>query len=296
MTVKQIIPSVSPWEYPFEDNAFLRGVIHSNPNKPFINFLHGNGFCGQTYWPFLKGLTTDYSVLIQDCVGHGDSDVGSGFQSWQQSAQHAFEILQYKLKRGIIQQPLLGMGHSFGGVLTIKLAAQYPELFERLVLLDPILMPEVMFQMKENTTIRNPLAEKTRTRQSVWDNRTQALAYLKTKSAYKTWCEGSLNAFLDFGMTHHGDGRVSLKCPPDVEADIYSSAPDGLWDDIRKLKVPTVILYGDQSYPFIEGSCQTAGENPVITIAKRAGGHCFMLEHPEETAKITKQYLSATLC
>lgn len=292
MSLQQTPVSMQPWEYPFEDNAYIRGLIHSNPNKPFINFIHGNGFCGQAYWPFLKGLVADYSLLIQDCVGHGDSDVGSGFQSWQQSAQHAYEVLQYKLDRGIIQQPLIGMGHSFGGVLTIKLAAKYPELFQQLVLLDPILMPEIMFQLKENANFRNPLAEKTRTRKSSWDNRNQALAYFKTKSAYKTWCEDSLNSFIEYGLDHHDNGRVSLKCPPAVEADIYSTAPDGLWDDIRKLKVPTTILYGDKSYPFIEASCQTASENPVITIDKQVGSHCFMLEHPEETASTAKRCLA----
>ena len=285
------IPPLKKWAFPFEEDAYIRGVIHSNSDKPFINFIHGNGFCGQAYWSFLKELTGDYSLLIQDCVGHGDSDEGSGFQSWEQSAEHAYEVLKNKLDRGIIQQPLIGMGHSFGGVLTIKMAVKYPELFKGLVLLDPILMPEVFLKMKGDLDIPNPLAAKTRLRKKLWSDREEALAYFKTKSAYNTWSDCSLENFVEHALDHQSVHGVSLKCPPAVEAAIFSSSPDGLWDDIEKLQVPTTILYGKQSYPFIEGSCQKASENPNINIVEEEGGHCFLLEHPQRVASITKKYL-----
>ena len=119
-----ILDDAVAWEYPFEQDAYLRGIKIVKPENPTIHFLHGNGLCGKTYWPMLEGLTEKYSLITHDCVGHGDSDPGQGFVSWEQSAEHVYAVIQHKIKKGDIQGSLLGLGHSFGGVLTLKLAAR----------------------------------------------------------------------------------------------------------------------------------------------------------------------------
>ena len=267
------------WEFPFEDSTYLRGIQIDKPQSDSIHFLHGNGLCGKAYWPMLQGLTKKYSLMLHDCVGHGDSDTGSGFISWEHSAQQVYNVIQHKKGRGALQGSLLGMGHSFGGVLTIKLAARYPDLFHSLLLLDPIIMPEALINMGRD--MPNPLADKTRKRRNHWDSPEQALVYFRSKAAYKDWSDDSLNSFITHGLRRNKEGGLSLKCPPSVEADIFSSSPEGLWEDIANIKVPTTILYGDKSYPFMESACQQASDNPNISIEKQEGSHCFMQENPK---------------
>ena len=278
MSSNLILDRAVAWEFPLEDNVFLRGIKIFKPENPTVHFLHGNGLCGKTYWPMLEGLTERYALITHDCVGHGDSDEGQGFVSWEQSAQHAYEVIQHKIEKGDIQGPLLGLGHSFGGVLTLKLAAKHPELFESVVLMDPIIMPEAFIKM--GADMPNPLAVKTRKRRNHWDTAEEAFAYFRSKSAYKDWSNESLNSFISYALYAKEEGGLSLKCPPSVEADIFSSTPQGLWDDIRSIDTPVTILYGDSSYPFMESACLQAAENPKITIEKLVGSHCFMQENP----------------
>lgn len=277
------------WAYPLDETNFLRGIRCPNTGKPTIHFLHGNGLCGLTYWPLLTGLSNDYALTLHDCVGHGDSDAGEGFVSWEQSAQLAYEVLSYQQGKGDIQGPLIGLGHSFGGVLTLKMAARYPQLFRCLVLMDPIIMPEAFMQMQGS--MPNPLAEKTRSRRNHWSDAAEAFAYFRSKSTYKDWHDDSLNCFVQHALYQKEAGGLALKCPPAIEAAIFSSTPQGLWDDIRALKVPTLILYGDASYPFMESACLQASENPAIKIEKRKGSHCFMLEHPVGTCDVIHHYI-----
>lgn len=283
------LESASNWHYPQDETSFLRGIRFDKPAKPTLHFLHGNGLCGLTYWPLLQGLTADFALMLHDCVGHGDSDAGRGFVSWEQSAQHVYDVISFQRDKGEIQGPLIGMGHSFGGVLTLKIAAKYPELFRCLVLMDPIIMPEVFIQMQG--TMPNPLAEKTRVRRNHWQNQAEAFAYFRSKSAYKDWHDDSLNSFVTHALYQKDEGGLALKCPPDIEADIFNSTPQGLWDDIRALTVPTIILYGDKSYPFMESACKQAHENAFIQIEKRSGTHCFMLEHPDSTCDAIAKYI-----
>lgn len=277
------------WKFPQDETSFLRGNRYPNAGKPTIHFLHGNGLCGLTYWPLLQGLSKDYALTLHDCVGHGDSDAGEGFVSWEQSAQQVYEALCYQQDNGDIKGPLIGLGHSFGGVLTIKMAARYPHLFRCLVLMDPIIMPEAFIDMQG--TMPNPLAEKTRTRRNHWSDSAEAFAYFRSKSTYKDWHDDSLNCFVEHALYQKEEGGLALKCPPAIEAAIFSSTPQHLWQDIRSLKVPTVILYGDASYPFMESACLQASENPFIKVDKRKGSHCFMLEYPDITCEVIQMYL-----
>ena len=287
------LSALKDWHYAVDENESLRGGHLLDEQKPTINFLHGNGLCGKTYWSMLKGLSDDYSLFLQDCVGHGDSDEGAGFVSWEKSAEDAYQIILAESGAAKGKRALVGMGHSFGGILTLKIAAKYPELFDALVLLDPIMMPEEFMAMSKD--MPNPLAAKTRVRRNNWTSKQEAMDYFRSKSAYKNWSDESLRNFVNEGLLESSEGGLSLKCPPAVEADIFSSTPDGLWDDVRGLTVPTIIMFGDSSYPFMESACQQASKNKNISIEKVSGSHCFMLEHEEMAQDKIKAHLKKML-
>jgi pimeloyl-ACP methyl ester carboxylesterase len=77
------------------------------------------------------GLNSSFRVLALDLRGRGQSDKPAHGYTM---ADHAADILGL-LKALELDRVILG-GHSFGGLLTIYLAAHHPELFERLVVID----------------------------------------------------------------------------------------------------------------------------------------------------------------
>lgn len=275
-----ILENADTWTYEFQYGSFLRGHWVDVSAADTINFLHGNGFCSKAYWPLLKRVASGYNLLLQDAVGHGDSDEGAGFESWQKSADHAAEVL---LKECVDTNNIIGMGHSFGGVLTLLMEAKHPGLFKKIVLLDPILLPKQIIDL--TSSMPNPMVTKTRNRKSYWRSRDEAKQYFLSKTVYKNWTDESIEGFIDYALDGVGDGGVSLKCPPEVEAAIYDSSPEGLWAAIEAVDVDVHIIYGDKSYPFIEASCEQAKSlNSRISSAKVQGSHCFMMEDPVSAA------------
>lgn len=277
-----------PWAYTSKLGITVRGV-HSQPTgKPVLHFLHGNGFCGLTYQPMLAQLANDYDLFLSDAQGHGDSDNGQDFLGWNNAAEIAAQAwLAHQSLFGEVA--VYGLGHSFGGVLTSLMHAEYPELFKGLVLLDPVLFPPSMLLLArtlEGVRLfkKNPLAKAALKRRQHWPDRATAFSYFQSRSLFSNWHPDALQAYVNHALADTEQG-VTLKCPPQREADVFSSYPRGLWPALRNAKAPVKILYGEQTFPFVVKAVSKWQQlNNGVQSLQVPGGHCFMQEQPEQSA------------
>ncbi len=284
------------WTYVAREGFTLRGW-HSPPSgKPLLHFIHGNGFCGLTYEPLLGQLTDDFDLWISDAQGHGDSDHGGRFVGWNRSAELAMEALQtHRSLFGDV--PQFAMGHSFGGVLSCLALASHPQQFQRAVLLDPVLFsPQMLWALTMAQWIgmsgHHELARKARLRRQHWPDRPSAIESLRGRGAYKGWSPESLQAFAEHALRPAADGGVELKCAPQREADIFSSAPEKLWSALNEVQTPTQVIHAQDGLPFVASSVrQWQAINPHIDAVETMGGHCFMQEDPVKTAQLVRQFL-----
>lgn len=286
------------WSHPLPQEGFtLRGWYTPPTGKPLIHFLHGNGFCGRTYEPMLRLLAQDFDLWLSDIQGHGDSDRGERFLGWNRNADLA---LQAFLAQGQMFQnvPQFAVGHSFGGVLTALLLAGREQPFQRAVLLDPVLFSPAMLlgiSMVSAAGISKltPLAKAALKRRRHWPDRDAAFEALRGRGTYKGWTEEALRAFVDHALRDDPvKGGVKLKCPPSREADIFSSGPDRLWSSVGRIRVPTLILHGQDSMPFVGPSAmQAASINDHIEARQVEGGHCFMQQDPIAAAERARAFL-----
>ena len=92
-----------------------------------IQFSHANGFPAKTY-SYMFDQLKEYKIsavnIIGDSTDHKDINM----------FDLRDELIQNVLQHG---EPVIGVGHSFGGVLTLLAASKNPELFKNIVLLDP---------------------------------------------------------------------------------------------------------------------------------------------------------------
>ncbi|MBJ9973870.1 alpha/beta hydrolase [Pseudomonas sp. S75] len=284
-----------PWSHDCSDNFTLRGW-HSEPSgRPLLHFLHGNGFCGLAYEPLLMRLGEHFDLWLSDAQGHGDSDHGGPFRGWDRSAELAVEAFQ--AGRSVFGEvPRYAVGHSFGGVLTSLILARHPALFERAVLLDPVLFSPAMLTVMAVSRVlglhrRHGLARKAATRRSQWPDRDTAVSSLQERGIFRGWSEASLQAYVAHAIGDCGD-KVVLKCRPNREVEVFSSRPTHLWPDLQRIEAPTLILHGEQSYPFVVRSAQRLARlNPSVTEQPVAGGHCFMQQDPVSAAQAIELFL-----
>ena len=281
------------WESQAGGAAVLRGRREDGPSPtgPTIHFLSGNGFCGGVYWPFLRGLTADYGLFTHDIEGHGDSDAPVKFSGINAVCQRVLAVADEQK----LSQPLIGMGHSFGAALTLKLAAENPGLFSALVLLDPIIMPPAYWHVWSRLRwLRvNPAAQGARKRRDRWASRDAVLQRLRGRGIYQGWTDEALNGFVDHATRDDANGERVLNCPKEVEAQIFER-PVYPWDYLRQIRIPVLYLYGAQSYDFIPKSAELIRPLiPGIVVQTLPGGHCFMQQDPAAASDAVRGFLDA---
>ncbi|MEH6389371.1 MAG: alpha/beta hydrolase [Pseudomonas profundi] len=288
-----------PWAHQTSAGFTLRGWHTAPSDKPLLQFLHGNGFCGRTYEPFLEHLSAHFDLWLCDLQGQGDSDHGGAFLGWNRNAELALEAFNAG-KGQFGDVPLYASGHSFGGVLISLMLARHPGLFEKAVLLDPVLFPQAQLLMRTALGLigqrGNALSKKTRTRRDQWPDRETAYKALHNRGMFRGWEESAFTAHIEHGLQQAVNGSVTLKCQPSREAEVFESWPSRLWSGLRKIQTPTLLMHGDATYPFVKQSAQRlARTSPCVTERELPGGHCFMLEDSRRAAGEVVRFLAAAV-
>ncbi|NLY13102.1 MAG: alpha/beta hydrolase [Gammaproteobacteria bacterium] len=288
--------NLQAWSYTTSAQITLRGW-HSMPTgKPLLHFLHGNGFCGRVYTPLLELLSADFDLWLCDIQGHGDSDAGARFLGWNRNGELAVEAFQAQ-RKVFGDVPVYAVAHSLGGVISSLIMAQHPQLFKRAVLLDPVIYtPSLQVLMKScerlGLTRINKLATRTRARRAHWPDRQAAYASLMGRGAFKGWSSAALTAFVEHALRPAEPSGVQLKCAPELEATIFSSAPQGLWSALGQVQTPLLMMYGAETFPFVMKSAALWQQrNSYVEVEQVQGGHCFMQQYPEMSAQRVSQFL-----
>lgn len=304
------LDATRPWESSAGTGPLLRGR-RADGQRSTIHFLPGSGFCGGVYWSFLKqflpghgaapalargyssapALARGYSLFAHDIEGHGASDAPARFSGLDAVATRIPQVIR---QQGLAGTPLIGMGHSFGAAMTLRVAAENPGLFRALVLLDPITMPAPIWAVWRGMGVVgiNPLAREARRRREAWPSRDAALERLRGRGIFAGWPEPALADFVDHALGPK-DGQWGLRCPRELEAQIYEN-PVYPWRYFRRARLPILFLHGAQSHGFMALAARSARRlNPGVSAATVTGGHCFMLEHPAETHTAVAAFLKS---
>lgn len=105
----------------------LNTYRYGPPGPAQVLAIHGLTGHGQRWQTLATRHLPDVAVLAPDLVGHGRS---SWAAPWTLEANVAALV-------ELIDEPVVVVGHSFGGAVALNLAAARPDLVSRLVLLDP---------------------------------------------------------------------------------------------------------------------------------------------------------------
>lgn len=288
-----ILHGLKPWEYEVKKGFTLRGYYTPATGKPVIHFVHGNGFCGLTYEHLLSHLQDDFDLFISDAQGHGESDSGEEFKGWNASAKLTSKVWKHFSVQWD-DVPKFALGHSFGAVLTTLMMAKDASLFDAGILMDPVyIAPKMAGSMsllgRVGLLRYMPLTRQARIRTRSWSSFQAAWDYLYQRGTFKGWQDGCLKSYIDHALSEDETGTLTLKCPAEIESGIFASYPQKLWASIERIKQPMFMMYGAKTYSFVlETLPKVHQANLYYDFLELPGGHCFMQEHPEKTAKEIK--------
>jgi len=175
------------------------------------------------------------------------------------------------------------LGHSFGGTALLAASIERPGLFDRLVVVDPIVLPlPTSGAQGEPPSRGGALAEGARKRRHVWPDRGAARARWSDKEMFAGWDPRLFDLYLAEGMFDRDDGQVELKCPGEVEAAIFEQGVhSGIAESASRVQVPTLILWaarGDFPRRHFEN---LAARMPDARVRDADAGHFVPMERPD---------------
>jgi pimeloyl-ACP methyl ester carboxylesterase len=224
-------------------------------------------------------------VIALDARGHGRSskpEAPAGYH-WDCFVRDALGVADALLREHGAASIALGLGHSFGGTTLLSASAERPGLFERLVLVDPVIPPP---RTPESEALRrahgSTIADGARRRRHVWPSRDAAREKWAGKELFARWQPRALELYLAEGLVDRPDGQVELACPPEIEAAIFDA--HGSVDPLEraaKVEVPTRVLWaraGNFPYALFEDLVSRMRDAELRVID---AGHLIPMEAPE---------------
>ncbi|MAZ39444.1 MAG: alpha/beta hydrolase [Legionellales bacterium] len=260
--------------------------------KETIHFAHANGFPSPCYREMFRHLLDDYDLSYIDTIGHESQYPVT--DSWTFLAKELIDnIMRYHT------EPVIGVGHSLGGVLNYLAASQRPELFKAIILLDsPVyggLKSRAIKFMKQFKLI-NAVSPGRRTikRRNTWETRQQVYQYLKSKTIFQTFDEQCLNDYIDFGMAHH-EQMIQLRFKREIESAIYQTLPHNLVKLKSTVNIPIGLLYGKSSTVIKVHDLKFMQRQLNFKTASVVGDHLFPFQHPKAAALALKNMINDLL-
>ncbi|MDR3441457.1 MAG: alpha/beta hydrolase [Legionella sp.] len=256
--------------------------------KELIHFAHGNGFPALCYKQMLDALQPDFDYCYIDKIGHNPAFPVS--ENWHNLVLEVIDSVKRQADR-----PVIAVGHSLGGVLSLLAAIEQPELFKAVIMLDSPLLGALKSNMVRlakalGVIDRITPAFRTRGRREYWKNHEQLIAYLQTRDLFKTFTEACLDDYISYGLEHKEDGYY-LRFDRHTEYQIYRTIPHVIPNYEGKLKTPAALIYGDKSTVVGKMDRRYMKKNFNVINLKTQGTHLFPMEHPQVIAKQIKDAL-----
>ncbi|MGH0033139.1 MAG: alpha/beta fold hydrolase [Myxococcota bacterium] len=250
---------------------------------PLALLHHANGFCAALWEPVALALRERFRVVAMDARGHGRSSApeGDAAYTWDHFGLDAGAVARALLAERGEDRAGLALGHSFGGTSLMLAASRDPELFEALVMVDPVLHPPPDSGQPRSSPALE-LADRTRKRQRVFDSREAARAGLREKDLFAGWQPRSFEIYLEEGFVDRPDGRVELACDPGVEAAVFRNGVGfDAWAPAERVTTRTLILWAEGgNFPrFVHEAVASRMADARVHAA--AAGHLVLMEDPD---------------
>jgi len=293
-----------------QDILSNRMILSTTPPIPFIDFggsgqmihfSHANGYPPTCYDPLLTFLNKNYHVVSMLQRPLWPDSNPEEIIDWHPLSKDLLSFLDQQSINSTI-----AIGHSLGGINSLRAAILEPYRFNALILIDPVLfIPRVILARRLIWSLDlvyrfHPFIKATRYRRREFLNRESVVEGFRTKPVFRYMDETSLQAYVKGITTPKPEGGFKLTFSPEWEMRIYATGiwhDMDLWRNMHVLKIPVLIIRGSESNTFLRASAKLFKNRlpsaRVITIENST--HLVPLERPEAVYKTIDQFLQENL-
>ncbi len=254
---------------------------------PTLVFSHANSFPASTYRVLFAGLRQrGFKLRAIEKLGHDPRYPVTN--NWPHLVQQLADFAQREVgKNGV---PVILLGHSLGGFLSVMTAALHPELCCGVLMLDSPLLGgwrATGLGMAKSTQLIGSVSPGavSRKRRNSWPDAVAALEHFRHKKAFAHWDAQVLQDYVEHGM-HEADGKRVLSFDRDIETAIYNTLPHHLERLLQRhpLKCPAAFIGGTHSVELKQVGLALTEKVTKGRLMMLDGSHLFPMEQPEVTA------------
>ena len=265
--------------------------LPSAMDQPLVLFFHGNGFPASTYQVMLNELRRrGMQVQALEKIGHNPAYPVTSNWPYLVEEIHAFAQPLIARHAG----PVVLVGHSLGGMLSLMMAAQFPHVADAVVMVDaPALggLQAKVLQLSKTLSLNKKFSPGTisRKRKNEWNSIEAVHAHFSSKKVFARWDPQTLHDYVTHG-THeehsaNGTKRV-LSFDRNIETLIYESVPHNLEQLLKRypLRCPVSLVAARHSKEMRLAGMELSRKITKGRICMIDGTHLVPMEKPLVTA------------
>lgn len=265
-----------------------RWITLGDPLNNDLLFYAANGFTAASYQFFLERFA--YRITALDNRGAWPERRSANGVGWQ---HHADDLIAFMRSR--FDLPPIAMGHSLGAGVCVLAAVRQPQLFKRLVLIEPATTPFQFVEYIPDCLMNQiPIIKSTLSRTNGWPDRASFGDYLRSKSAFKQFTDEAINDYASGGLIEV-DGEFKLAYSPAWEAQNFRSARF-VWRLLADIKLPVLLLRAEHSYLYSAKRFERMTKKLPANINCQTipgVGHLAAQENPELVAQLVQDWLAS---
>ncbi|VIO65645.1 Tropinesterase [Bradyrhizobium ivorense] len=261
------------------------------PGRPPALLLHGTGFVAEVWTEVAEALAADHTVYAVDRRGHGLSHKPPAdryhFRDFADDLRTVVEQLDLR--------DIYGIGHSAGATDLLLATKLMPDRFARLFVMEPTVMDPHTPRPGGLSEMSAASVQGAMRRRAEFDSADALFQRLCAAPAFAPWTERSLWAYVNNGFAKLDDGRMRLRCTPEIESALLLPiveameqvyAGDGRGNPfswLSEISCPVCIATAEQSGQVYKIMADRAAA--LMPHASRMSfdgiGHCVAQEAPE---------------
>ena len=258
---------------------------------PLVLFFHGNSFPASTYNVMLNELRRrGLQVHALEKIGHNPAYPVTSNWPHLVDELHAFAQPLVAAHKG----PVVLVGHSLGGMLSLMLAAQHPDIAHAVVMVDAPAVAGwqanvLRLSKKLSLTRKFSPGAVSQKRRNQWASLDEVRAHFAPKKNFAKWHPQALEDYVQHGTQEvMVDGHMQrvLSFSREIETQIYNNLPHNLERIIKRhpLKCPVSLVAARHSREMKMAGVDFTQRITKGRITTIDGTHLVPMESPIATA------------
>ena len=275
----------------------LNYVDWGNADAPNMLLIHGGRDHARNWDWVAKSLRSDYHIMALDNRGHGDSD-------WANTGPYGIDEFVYDVAELVHQKklsPLTIIGHSLGGIISLRYTGLFPENVVKLVAIEGTGLGRRRYKGDDAAPAPARYREWVEKMREVteWDER----RYASIEDALKHMADANAHLTPEQArhMTEHGtkrneDGSFSWKFDHYFYSRFISPFgldPDETGEIWGNITCPTLLMHGTESWstdPAEDGCLDYF--NTARSVAVEGAAHWVHLNKLDDFLRLVKEFLA----